>query len=80
MKTLWNKLKPEYKEIIEYQIESGKFTAGPQMTKRSLEQNCFFGELTIEELKSVFIWTDNNIIDINWQDLFGDRFLIEKDK
>ena len=80
MKTLWNKLKPEYKKTIEWYIEDSKYTAGPQLTKKSLEQNCFFGELTIEELKSVFIWTDNNIIDVNWQDLFGDRFLIEENK
>ena len=80
MKTLWNRLRPEYKTLINYYIEEGRYTVGPQATKKSLEENHFFGQLTVDDLKNVFTWTDNDIIDIEWRDLFGDRFLIEKEK
>ena len=78
MKTLWNRFKPEYKRTINYYIDEGKYTAGPQTVKKSLEENYFFSQLTLEELQQVFTWTDNDIIDIEWKDLFGDRFLIEE--
>ena len=78
MKTLWNRLKPEYKQIIDYYIEEGNYTVGPQATKKSLEENHFFGQLTVDQLQQVFIWTDNDVIDIKWQDLYGDRFLTEE--
>ena len=77
MKTLWDKLKPEYKQIIDYYIEEGRYTSGPQSTKKSLEENYFFGQLTVDDLKNVFTWTDNDIIDIEWRDVWGDRFLIK---
>jgi hypothetical protein len=81
MKTLWNRLKPEYKTLIDYYIEEGRYTSGPQSTKKSLEENYFFGQLTVDDLKNVFTWTDNDIIDIEWRDIWGDRFLIkEKNK
>ena len=78
MDNLWNRLKPEYKHIIDYYIEEGNYTAGPQATKKSLEENFFFGQLTVDQLQQVFIWTDNDVIDIGWKDLYGDRFLIEE--
>tara|TARA_R100000781_G_scaffold10574_2_gene9994 strand:+ start:406 stop:648 length:243 start_codon:yes stop_codon:yes gene_type:complete len=80
MESLWNRLRPEYKKTIESYIKSGKYTSGPQYTKKTLEKYTFFGELTIDELKNVFTWTDNDIIDIEWKDLFGDRFLTEEKK
>tara|TARA_R110000823_G_scaffold127572_1_gene254982 strand:- start:225 stop:467 length:243 start_codon:yes stop_codon:yes gene_type:complete len=80
MKTLWDKLKPEYKKTIEWYIEDGKYTSGPQSTKKALEEHMFFGELTIDDLKNVFVWTNNDMLDIEWSDLFGDRFLIEENK
>jgi len=78
MKTLWDRLKPEYKQIIDYYIEEGRYTSGPQSTKKSLEENYFFGQLTVDDLKNVFTWTDNDIIDIEWRDIWGDRFLIKE--
>ena len=80
MKTLWYRLKPEYKRTIEYHIKSGKFSVAPHYVKKSLENKCFFGELTIEELKNLFVWTDNDVLDIEWKDLFGERFLIKENK
>ena len=78
MRSLWNRLKPEYKQLINNYIEEGKFTAGPQLVKRSLEENDFFGQLTVDQLQSVFTWTDNDVTSMIWQDLYGDRFLIEE--
>lgn len=78
MKTLWDKLKPEYKKTIEWYIEDGKYTSGPQTTKKALKERMFFGELTIDDLKNVFIWTNSDMLDVEWRDLFGDRFLIEE--
>ena len=78
MENLWNRLKPEYKRTIDHYIDEGKYTAGPQTTKKTLEENCFFGQLTLDQLQQVFIWTDNDVIDLEWQDLYGDRFLIEE--
>ena len=78
MKTLWNRLKPKYKRTINHYIDEGKYTVGPQVTKKSLEENYFFGQLTVEQLQQVFIWTDNDVTEVVWQDLYGDRFLIEE--
>jgi len=78
MKTLWDTLKPEYKNTINHYIKEGRYTTGPQLTKKSLKENYFFGQLTVDELKNVFTWTDNDIVNIGWKDLFGDRFLIKK--
>ena len=78
MENLWNRLNPEYKRTINHYIDEGNYTVGPQVTKKSLEENCFFGQLTLDQLQQVFIWTDNDVIDLEWQDLYGDRFLIEE--
>ena len=78
MKTLWDKLKPEYKKTIIFHQEN--YRHGPQNVEKALRNVGLFGELTIEELKYLFTWTDTCISDIVWQDLFGDKFLIEKDK
>tara|TARA_R110000796_G_scaffold91463_2_gene195589 strand:+ start:202 stop:441 length:240 start_codon:yes stop_codon:yes gene_type:complete len=79
MKTLWDKLKPEYKKTIILHQE--KYVHGPQNTEKALKSVGLFGELTIEELRNLFTWTDICISDIEWSDLFGERFLIkEKNK
>ena len=78
MKTLWDKLKPEYKKTIILHQEDYK--RGPQNTEKALKSVGLFGELTIEELRNLLTWTDICISDIEWRDLFGDRFLIEENK
>tara|TARA_R100001082_G_scaffold42580_1_gene22615 strand:- start:313 stop:561 length:249 start_codon:yes stop_codon:yes gene_type:complete len=78
--TLWHRLKPKYKEIIENYIEGGKYTAGPQSVRMKLLKTVFWGELTIEDVRSLFLWTDSELTEVKWTDLFGDRFLIEDKK
>jgi len=78
MENLWNRLKPEYKRTINHYITEGKYTAAPHTVKKLLEESYFFGDLTLDQLQQVFIWTDNDVIDITWQDLYGDRFLVKE--
>jgi len=78
MKTIWDRLKPEYKQrIIKYQEE---YHSAPQSVEESLKTIVFWGELSVEDLRNFFTWTDMHLTELSWEDLFGDRFLIEKDK
>ena len=78
MKTIWNRLKPEYKQrIIKHQE---KYHSAPQSIEESLKTIVFWGELSVEDLRNFFTWKDMCLTEMDWEDLFGDRFLIEKDK
>ena len=77
MNTLWNRLKPEYKTVIEEHIDSGLYKHGPQNIKKQLQNNKFWGELTVETVRDLFSWTSISLTDMDWEDMFGDRFLIE---
>ena len=76
MKTLWQKLKPEYKkQIIKHQEQ---YHSAPQKLEKRLKEEVIFSHLTISELRDLFVWTNNELIDLKWRDVFGDRFLIEE--
>ena len=75
MKNLWNRLKPEYKIIIQGYIDSGLYTHGPQNVRQQLQDNKFWGELTVETLRDFFTWTNMCLTDMDWEDMFGDRFV-----
>ena len=79
MKTIWDRLKPEYKQrIIKHQE---KYNSAPQSVEESLKTIVFWGELSVEDLRNFFTWTDMCLTEVDWEDLFGDRFLIkEKNK
>ena len=77
MNTLWDRLKPEYKTVIEEYIDSGLYKHGPQNIKKQLQNNNFWGELTVETVRDLFSWTSISLTDMDWEDMFGDRFLIE---
>ena len=78
MKTIWDKLKPEYKQrIIKYQEE---YHSAPQRLEESLKSIIFWGELSVEDLRDFFTWTDMCLTEMTWEDTFGDRFLIEEKK
>ena len=78
MNTLWDRLKPEYKMVIQEYIDSGLYTYGPQNIRQKLQDNLFWGELTVETLRDFFTWTNMCLTDMDWEDMFGDRF-VEKD-
>ena len=78
MKTIWERLKPEYKQrIIKHQEN---YNTAPQRIEESLKSIIFWGELSVEDLRDFFTWTDMCLTEITWEDTFGDRFLIEENK
>ena len=75
MKTIWDRLRPEYKQrIIKHQEN---YHIAPQRIEESLKSIIFWGELSIEDLRDFYTWTDMSITDMDWEDMFGDRFLNE---
>tara|TARA_R100001510_G_scaffold11818_1_gene9044 strand:- start:190 stop:438 length:249 start_codon:yes stop_codon:yes gene_type:complete len=74
MKNLWQRLKPEYKQVIKKHQE--KYSSAPQSMEKALKDNCLFCELTVSQLRDLFLWTEQDLQTIQWQDTFGNRFLI----
>jgi hypothetical protein len=77
MDNLWNRLKPEYKIILQEHIDSGLYKHGPQTIRTKLQDSIFWGELTVETVRDFFTWTNMCLTDMDWEDMFGDRFLNE---
>ena len=78
MKTIWERLRPEYKQrIIKHQEN---YNTAPQRIEESLKSIIFWGELNVEDLRDFFTWTDMCLTEMTWEDTFGDRFLIEENK
>ena len=77
MNTLWDRLKPEYKMVIQEYIDSGLYTHGPQGIRKQLQKKYFWGELYVETIRDFFTWTNMCLTDMDWEDMFGDRFLNE---
>jgi hypothetical protein len=73
MKTIWDRLKPEYKQRIRKYQEDYK--VAPQRIEESLKSIIFWGELSIEDLRDFYTWTDMCLTEMTWEDMFGDRFL-----
>ena len=73
MDNLWKKLKPEYKQRIRKHQE--KYNSGPQRMEKNLESIVFWNELTVENLRDFFTWTDQCLTEMDWEDMFGDRFI-----
>jgi len=75
MKTLYEKLKPEFKEILENNQEKYKFSCKEVIT--ILKSKNLYSELTIREVRDLLTWSDGrfNREDIEWkfgEDLFGE--------
>ena len=73
MKTIWDRLKPEYKQRILKHQE--KYHSAPQRLEESLKSIMFWGEMSVEDLRDFFTWTDQCLTEIDWEDMFGDRFI-----
>jgi|TARA_R100000482_G_C5069123_1_gene120699 hypothetical protein len=73
MQNLWTKLKPEHKETIKgFQKE---YSLAPQSLEKALKTNNLMCDLTVQQLRDLFTWTDQDLTDIHWQDIFGsDKF------
>ena len=77
MENLWQRLKPEHKEVIKKHQK--QYSTAPQGMEKALKEKCLFCELTVQQLRDLFTWTEQDLHGITWQDTFGNRFLI-KDK
>ena len=73
MENLWNRLKPEYKQRIKKHQE--EYHSAPQRIEESLRSIVFWGEMSVETLRDFFTWTNMCLTDMDWEDMFGDRFL-----
>ena len=75
MQTLYEKLKPEFKEILEKNKEKYKFSCTEVIT--ILKSKNLYSELTIREVRDLLTWSDSrfNRKHIEWkfgEDLFGE--------
>ena len=73
MENLWTKLKPEHKETIKgFQKE---YDLAPQSLEKVLKEKCLMCDLTVQQLRDLFTWTEQDLTEIHWQDIFGsDKF------
>lgn len=76
MKTLWDKLKPEYKQTLKENQE--KYDTSPQLVEKVLRSKRLFTHLTIMEMLDLYEWTNTSWMNLESNDLFGDNFLIEE--
>ena len=78
MKTLWQQLKPEYKQRLEEQaVEYPTLVKG---IKISLKDNYFWSHLTIGQAKDLITFTDYTFSEMSSHDFaFGDKFLLNED-
>ena len=75
MQTLYEKLKPEFKEVLEKNKEKYKFSCTEVIT--ILKSKNLYSELTIREVRDLLTWSDGrfNREDLEWkfgEDLFGE--------
>ena len=75
MKTLYEKLKPEFKEVLENNQDKYKFSCTEVITV--LKSNFLYSDLTIREVRDLLTWSDGRFHrkDIEWkfgEDLFGE--------
>ena len=78
-KTLYDRLKPEYKDAISKNKE--KYPSTVSSVVKALENNYFWNDLTIGQTKDLISFTDETFGSIAYYDWsYGDKFLIPNDK
>ena len=78
MKTLYNSLKPEYRERLDINEET--YPVIVQSVKRALLGNELWSRLTINQVRDIVSFTDTPLRSISYEDwAFGTKFLIEED-
>lgn len=76
MKTLYDKLKPEYKQKLEKQAE--QYPSLIQQITESLQENYFWSSLTLAQAKDLITFTDYSFSEISSHDFaFGDKFFLK---
>jgi hypothetical protein len=78
MKNLWERLKPEYKQIIKGHQENYDYS--PQALEVLLKNEVSFTHLPFAVVYDLFTWTDVSFTELSWRDYFGDRFFEDETK
>ena len=78
MKTLWQKLKPEYKQRLKEQ--SVEYPTTVEGIKISLKDNYFWSHLTLGQAKDLITFTDYTFGEMSSHDFaFGEKFFVCED-
>jgi len=77
MKTLYNSIKPEYRDRLEAHAED--YPATVLSIKKSLHYNELWSRLTVSQVRDFISFTDTSLHTLTFQDwAFGTKFLIEE--
>jgi hypothetical protein len=75
MKTLYAKLKPEFKQKLKEQEE--KYQASVECVVKSLEDNVLWSDLNISDVHKFIVFTDETMYKLNSYDImYGEKFLV----
>jgi hypothetical protein len=78
-KTLYDRLKPEYRKAISKNEKKYPFITSSLV--EVLKSNYFWNDLTISQAKDVISFTDQTFGSISYYDWsYGDKFLVPNDK
>ena len=74
MKTLYQSLKPEYREAL--QANKDKYPTSVNAIEKSLKYNKLWSRLTIQEVRDFITFSDNRLFDVSYEDWsFGTKYL-----
>ena len=77
MKTLYNSIKPEYKDRLEAHAEDYPVTI--ESIKKSLHYNELWSRLTVSQVRDFVSFADTPLHTLKFEDwAFGTKFLIEE--
>jgi hypothetical protein len=77
MKTLYNSIKPEYRDKLEDNAKD--YPATVESIKKSLYYNELWSRLTVSQVRDFISFTDTPLGSLSFEDwAFGTKFLIEE--
>jgi hypothetical protein len=77
MKTLYNSIKPEYRDRLEEHAK--EYPATITSIKKSLYYNELWSRLTVSQVRDFVSFTDTPLGSLTFEDwAFGDKFLIKE--
>ncbi len=77
MKTLYNSIKPEYRDKLDEQAK--EYPATIMSIKKSLHYNELWSRLTVSQVRDFVSFTDTPLGSLKFEDwAYGDKFLIKE--
>tara|TARA_R110000824_G_scaffold373604_1_gene563987 strand:- start:355 stop:591 length:237 start_codon:yes stop_codon:yes gene_type:complete len=77
MKTLYNSIKPEYRDRLD--VNEKEYPTTVLSIKKSLHYNELWSRLTVSQVRDFISFTDTPLHTLKFEDwAFGDKFLIEE--